>query len=150
MDPGELNGEDGAYLYPDEQYTSWKEKMRRKGDLNPAAVFFIMTASFYVMYVSFGPIIDYFTNGIDFWGLIFYTILFTVGAGGLFGGLAMARHSIIYGRLLDSTFEKEIYSRLEPALRPQRRWTLYWPGGRSTRNALARSLKTVSQVISLV
>jgi hypothetical protein len=27
----------------------------------------------------------------------------------------MARHVIIYGRLFDTTFEKEIYSRLEPA-----------------------------------
>jgi hypothetical protein len=107
--------EDEGRIYPDEEFESWKERLKDKGDLNPFATLFMMAASIYIMYISLPPIILYFTNGIDVWGLVFYIVLFTVGIGAFFGGIAMARHTILYGRLLDSTFEKEIYSRLEPA-----------------------------------
>jgi len=104
-----------AELYPDESYESWNKKLRRKGELNPLAILFVVAASVYLIYTSVPAILDYFTNGIDVWGLLFHVIILVMGLGALSGGIAMARHSIIYGRLLDSTFEKEIYSRLEPA-----------------------------------
>ncbi len=107
--------DDEGRLYPDEEYENWKDRMREKGELNVFSTLFVIAASIYIMYISFPPIVQYFTNGIDVWGLLFYIVLFIVGLGAFLGGLAMGRHTIIYGHLLDSTFEKEIYSRLEPA-----------------------------------
>lgn len=107
--------EEEGYIYPDEEYESWKERLKTKGELNPFVILFIVAGSIYLMYISFLPILDYFTNGIDMKGLILNLIIFVIGLGSLLGGLVMARHTIIYGRLLDSTFETEIYTRLEPA-----------------------------------
>jgi hypothetical protein len=100
----------------DEEIEShWRKEMRKKGELNIFGIFCVVVASVYVIYISIPELIPALTGEVVFENLAFYFLLLIIGMGALFGGLVMARHTIIYGRLFDTTFEKEIYSRLEPA-----------------------------------
>jgi hypothetical protein len=100
----------------DEEIEShWRKEMRKKGELNIFGIFCVVVAAVYVIYISIPELVPVLTGEFALDHFAFYFLLLIIGMGALFGGLVMARHSIIYGRLFDTTFEKEIYSRLEPA-----------------------------------
>ncbi|UCF08926.1 MAG: hypothetical protein JSW28_04345 [Thermoplasmata archaeon] len=99
----------------DEVYSLWREEMRQKGELNIIGIFCVVVASIYMIYISYPEVLQGLTGEFDLEHFTFYFFLLVIGLGALFGGFVMARHVIIYGRLFDTTFEREIYSRLEPA-----------------------------------
>jgi hypothetical protein len=101
--------------FEEDQYNRWKSEMRSKGELNLFGIFCIVVASIYLIYISFPPVLDLLTGDFILDEFLLNFVLLIFGIGALFGGFVMARHVIIYGRLFDTTFEKEIYSRLEPA-----------------------------------
>jgi hypothetical protein len=96
-------------------HTKWRNEMRRKGELNMAGIFCVVVAAIYLIYISFPEVTLALTGDFIIEHFLFHFILLLIAIGALFGGFVMARHAIIYGRLFDTTFEKEIYSRLEPA-----------------------------------
>jgi hypothetical protein len=101
--------------FKEDQYREWKSEMRSKGELNLFGIFCIVVASIYLIYISFPPVLELLTGDFILEEFLLNFVLLIFGVGALSGGFVMARHVIIYGRLFDTTFEKEIYSRLEPA-----------------------------------
>jgi hypothetical protein len=101
--------------YEDDVYSRWREEMKKRGELNIIGIFCVVVSSIYIIYLSYPEVLLGLSGEFEFEHFLFHSVLLMIGLGALLGGLVMARHVIIYGRLFDTTFEKEIYSRLEPA-----------------------------------
>jgi hypothetical protein len=101
--------------FEEDSYNEWRSEMKSKGELNLFGIFSVVVASIYLIYIAFPEVVSILTSEFVLERFILYFILLIIGIGALFGGFVMARHVIIYSRLFDTTFEKEIYSRLEPA-----------------------------------
>lgn len=78
----------------------------------------IIFASLYIMYISYYPVMDA-LSGKKFEQEYFITnlVLFLIGTGAFYGGASLAKRSIVMDRLIDTGFEKGIYTRLEPVLK---------------------------------
>ncbi len=104
--------------YPEEEWKTGPEKKttRRNSAISLVGIFCIMTIAIYLMFITVGVIYDCFTIDMDFNILWPNALLFILGFGALYGGMYVAKNSIIYDHFLDSMFDNEIYPRLEPAL----------------------------------
>jgi hypothetical protein len=101
--------------FEEDSYYEWRREMKSKGELNLFGIFSVVVAAVYLIYIAFPEVVSILTSEFILERFALYFILLIMGIGALFGGFVMARHVIIYSRLFDTTFEKEIYSRLEPA-----------------------------------
>jgi hypothetical protein len=107
--------EDEKDDFKEDDYQQWRRELKSKGELNLFGIFCVVVTAIYLIYISFPEVLSIMTGEFILEQFALYFTLLIIGIGALFGGLVMARHVIIYGRLFDTTFEKEIYSRLEPA-----------------------------------
>lgn len=78
----------------------------------------IIFASVYLIYTSYYPVMDA-LSGKKFEQQYFIKnlIILMVGIGAFFGGVNLAKRSIVMDRLIDVGFEDGIYTRLEPVLK---------------------------------
>ena len=104
--------------YPEDDWKTGPDRKptRRHSSISLIGIFSIMTIAIYMMFISGGVIYDCFIIEMDFNILWPNTLLFILGLGALYGGIYVAKNSILFDHFMDSMFENEIYPRLEPAL----------------------------------
>jgi hypothetical protein len=91
------------------------KKSKKGSAVNLIGIFCIVAVAIYLMYMTAEPIYNNLTDDMDFNVLVPNLIIFLLGLGALYGGISAAKNSIIFDHFLNSTFESEIYQRLEPA-----------------------------------
>ncbi|UCH88600.1 MAG: hypothetical protein JSV49_10150 [Thermoplasmata archaeon] len=100
----------------DDSVKKWRErKVRTKIGLG--GLFCIITISVYIMYISAIELYQMMNDEFVYLSFLYYMIILILGAGAFAGGLKLARSIIMVEYIFDTTFEEEIYTRLEPALR---------------------------------
>lgn len=104
--------------YEEDRWSSFVDKVRtdRNRTVSIMGVFCIISIAVYLIYISLQAIYDSFFIEFDTIVLIPNLIIFIMGFGALYGGVSIAKNSIVFDHFLDSIFETEIYPRLEPAL----------------------------------
>jgi hypothetical protein len=80
-------------------------------------LFCMVCVSAYLIYISGSEGYDIITGKLNPWDFVFNLVLFLLAIGALFGAIKMARNIFLIDHVFDTTFEEEIYPRLEPALR---------------------------------
>ena len=93
-----------------------KARSNRNRTVSLVGIFCIISIAFYLIYIAGLAIYDSIFVEFDTLELIPNTIIFIMGFGALYGGVSVAKNSIVFDHFLDSIFETEIYPRLEPAL----------------------------------
>lgn len=91
------------------------KRSKQSSAVNIIGVFCIVAVAIYLMYLSAEPIYNNLMVEMDFEVFVPNLIIFLLGFGALYGGISAAKNSIIFDHFLNSTFETEIYQRLEPA-----------------------------------
>jgi hypothetical protein len=94
----------------------WRQK-KSKTKIGLASLFCIICIAVYMIYVTGLVVYNILLHEFNMNDLIYYTVLLLLGIGAFIGGLRLARNIILFEHLVDTTFEEEIYVRLEPALR---------------------------------
>jgi hypothetical protein len=94
--------------------------MTEKGfsPLEKLSIACIIFSSIYLIYTSYQPVVDA-LSGKKFEQQYFITniAILMIGTGAFFGGVNLAKRSIVMDRLIDMGFENGIYTRLEPVLK---------------------------------
>jgi hypothetical protein len=94
----------------------WRSK-KSKTKIGLASLFCIICLSIYIIYISGIVVYNILLFEFDMEDFIYYFIILILGIGAFIGGLKLAKNIILFEYVMDSTFEEEIYFRLEPALR---------------------------------
>ncbi|MCK4757945.1 MAG: hypothetical protein KAS67_05805 [Thermoplasmata archaeon] len=104
--------------YEEDRWSSFVDKARtdRNRTVSIVGIFCIISIAIYLIFISLLAIYDSFFVEFDTIVLIPNLIIFIMGFGALYGGVSVAKNSIVFDHFLDSIFETEIYPRLEPAL----------------------------------
>ncbi len=110
--------------------------------LEKFSIIFLLFAAIYLIYPSFMPVIDVISGKKfeprDF--ILNLTILL-IGTCALWGGINLAKRTIVLEQLIDMGFENGIYSRLEPLLREV-------AGSQVTLSKMEENLKSMNLNIS--
>jgi hypothetical protein len=94
--------------------------MTEKGfsPLEKLSIACILFSSIYLIYTSYYPVMDALSGKkFEQQYLITNLAILLIGTGAFFGGVNLAKRSIIMDRLIDMGFETGIYTRLEPVLK---------------------------------
>ena len=104
--------------YEEDRWSSFVEKSRsnRNRTVSMVGIFCIISLAIYLIFMAGLAIYDSVFVEFDTLELIPNSLIFIMGFGALYGGISVAKNSIVFDHFLDSIFETEIYPRLEPAL----------------------------------
>ncbi len=104
--------------YEEDRWSSFVDKARteKNRSVNIIGVFSIISIAIYLIFLSMIELYD--SLFVEFNSISFFpnVIIFLLGFGALYGGVNIAKNSIVFDHFLDSVFETEVYPRLEPAL----------------------------------
>lgn len=92
-----------------------RHKVRTK--IGMFGLFCIIALAVYMVYLSSFILYDIIYYNYNTVNLIYYSIILIIGVGAFIGGIKLARNVVLVEYVFDTTFEEEIYTRLEPALR---------------------------------